>query len=74
MEDSLWQKVKLQAPPLRFASVGMTKGRGGASMGNWLSGRKNRQVSAVDPTQAKERLDPDFLPRCARELRVCAFH
>jgi hypothetical protein len=26
------------------------------------------------PTQAKERLDPDFLPRCAREIRVCAFH
>jgi hypothetical protein len=26
------------------------------------------------PTQAKERLDPDFLPRCAREVRVWAFH
>jgi hypothetical protein len=26
------------------------------------------------PTQAKLRLDPDFLPRCAREVRVCAFH
>ena len=26
------------------------------------------------PTQAKVRLDPDFLPRSAREVRVCAFH
>jgi hypothetical protein len=26
------------------------------------------------PTQAKVRLGPDFLPRCAREVRVCAFH
>ena len=26
------------------------------------------------PTQAKTGLDPDFLPRCAREIRVCAFH
>ncbi len=26
------------------------------------------------PTQAKVRLDPDFLPRCARKVRVCAFH
>jgi hypothetical protein len=26
------------------------------------------------PTQAKGRLDPDFLPRCARKVRVCAFH
>jgi hypothetical protein len=26
------------------------------------------------PTQAKTRLDPDFLPRCATEVRVCAFH
>jgi hypothetical protein len=25
-------------------------------------------------TQAKTRLDPDFLPRCARDIRVCAFH
>jgi hypothetical protein len=25
------------------------------------------------PTQAKGRLDPDFLPRCAREVRVRAF-
>jgi hypothetical protein len=26
------------------------------------------------PTQAKTGLDPDFLPRCAREIRACAFH
>jgi hypothetical protein len=25
------------------------------------------------PTQAKTGLDPDFLPRCAREIRECAF-
>src|SRR5271155_733412 len=25
------------------------------------------------PTQAKTGLDPDFLPRCVREVRVCAF-
>ena len=26
------------------------------------------------PTQAKTGLDPDFLPRCAGEIRVRAFH
>jgi hypothetical protein len=26
------------------------------------------------PGQGKERIDLDFLPRCAREIRVCAFH
>jgi hypothetical protein len=28
-----------------------------------------------NPTQAqKTGLDPDFLPHCAKEIRVCAFH
>jgi hypothetical protein len=31
-------------------------------------------LSAAYPTQPKTGLDPDFLPRCAREVRVCAFH
>ena len=28
----------------------------------------------VSHSSPKKRLDPDFLPRCAREIRVCAFH
>src|ERR1700678_3648843 len=40
---------------------------GGVANGKW-------QIEGHYPTQAKERLDPDFLPRCTRELRVCAFH
>jgi hypothetical protein len=32
------------------------------------------QIECRDPTQAKRRLDPDFLPRCASEIRVYAFH
>jgi hypothetical protein len=38
---------------------------------SWKNGK--RQIESRYPTQAK-RLDPDFLPRCAREVRVCAFH
>jgi hypothetical protein len=32
-----------------------------------------RWVEVRYPTQAKIRLDPDFLPRCTRGVRVCAF-
>jgi hypothetical protein len=39
----------------------------GVANGKW-------HIESHYPTQAKVRLDPDFLPRCAREGRVCAFH
>jgi hypothetical protein len=42
-----------------------------AQLGEW--GEENARLLWY-PTQAKKRLDPDFLLRCAREIRVCAFH
>jgi hypothetical protein len=50
------------------------KGEGGASTGNWLVAERTVRSILWYPTQAKERLDPDFPPRCAREVPVCAFH
>jgi hypothetical protein len=40
----------------------------------WLVDERVRGEKQWYPTQAKTGLDPDFLPRCAREVRVCAFH
>jgi hypothetical protein len=38
----------------------------------WQKGRWH--IESHYPTQTNGRLDPDFLPRCARKVRVCAFH
>jgi hypothetical protein len=50
--------------------VGKVNGR---SLG-FAPNEKNARRVLWYPTQAKTGLDPDFLPRCAREIRVCAFH
>ena len=51
---------------MRYASVFLLSLRGRAN-GKW-------HIESHCPTQAKGGLDPDFLPRCAREIRGCAFH
>ena len=38
-----------------------------------LNGPPKALVAGVTPPP-NSRLEPDFLPRCAREVRVCAFH
>ncbi len=50
------------------------KGRVGASVVIWLVNERVRGEKQWYPTQAKTGLDPDFLPRCVREIHVCAFY
>jgi hypothetical protein len=67
-------KGKPQVPPLRFAPVGMTKD-GVAITWKVVAGHEATTLyqtialSFVIPTGA----NPDFLPRSARQGRVCAF-